>query len=158
MLRLSKLSDYGTVIMAHMARDPARLYSASEIDAALGVGLATVTKLLKMFLREGLLVSQRGVHGGYALARAPTSISLAQIIDAVEGPLGMTECCVTAGLCGQEPGCAVRGNWQRINRVIRDALEGVSLAEFAQPEFVPIDVAAIRSRHPMETLTCQAKQ
>jgi FeS assembly SUF system regulator len=133
MLRLSKLSDYGTVIMAHMAREPARSYSAGELAEAVSLARPTVTKLLKLLAREQLLVSQRGAKGGYMLARTPEEISIAQIIDAVDGRFGMTECCSSAGLCVQETVCSVRANWQRINRVIRDTLASVTLGEFAGP-------------------------
>jgi FeS assembly SUF system regulator len=133
MLRLSKLSDYGTVIMAHMAREPARSYSASELAEAVSLGRPTVTKLLKLLAHEQLLVSQRGAKGGYTLARTPAEISIAQIIDAVDGRFGVTECSASAGLCTQETVCGVRANWQRINRVIRDTLASVTLGELAGP-------------------------
>lgn len=133
MLRLSKLSDYGTVIMAHMAREPARSYSASELAEAVSLGRPTVTKLLKLLAREQLLVSQRGAKGGYMLARTPAEISIAQIIDAVDGHFGVTECSASTGLCTQETVCGVRANWQHINRVIRDTLASVTLGEFAGP-------------------------
>lgn len=147
MLRMSKLSDYSTVIMARIAREPQRFYRSADVAAEVGIALPTVSKLLKILAREHLLVSQRGAKGGYALARPAGDISLAQIIDAVEGPLGLTECSAMAGLCAQEEACAVRGNWQRINRVIREALEGVTLADFAQPVYQPVNLGAIRSRH-----------
>lgn len=131
MLRLSKLGDYGTVIMAHIAREPRRLFSAGEIAAHSGIGAPTVSKLLKRLARDGLLVSQRGARGGYALARAPGEISLAQIIDAVEGPLAMTECSARAGLCALERDCPARARWQAVNGVVRAALDGVRLADFA---------------------------
>lgn len=140
MLRLSKLGDYGTLIMAHMARDPRRVFSAAEIAAAVGVGLPTVSKVLKMLARAALLVSHRGTRGGYALARPPENISIVQIIDAVEGTMGITECSVTAGLCGQEPGCLVRAGWLRVNHLVRAALEGVRLADFAPPVAGPVAV------------------
>lgn len=146
MLRLSKLSDYATVIMARLARDPGRHFSAAEIAGTVGIAAPTVSKLLKTLTRAGLLLSQQGSRGGYALARAPEEISLAQVIDAVEGPLGIVECGVEQGLCAYELGCQVRVNWQRVNRVIRDALEGIKLGEFAQPAFQPVDLQTIRSR------------
>lgn len=151
MLRLSKLGDYGTVIMAHMAREPLRVFSAPEIAAAIGVSLPTVSKLLKLLARDGLLISHRGTKGGYTLARSPDEISIVQIIDAVEGRIGMTECSVTAGLCAQESRCMARGSWLRINQVVRSALEGVRLAEFAQPVATPIDIGAIRTDKRFES-------
>lgn len=153
MLRLSKLSDYATVIMAHMAREPDRSFSAAEMAAAVAIALPTVSKLLKILTRAELLVSRRGSHGGYALARPPRDISLAQVIDAVDGPPGITECAVVAGLCSHEDGCLVRRNWQRVDRVIRDALEGINLGDFAQPAFQPVDLAAIRSRRTSDCVS-----
>lgn len=133
MLRLSKLSDYATVIMVHMAGEAHRFHSAGEVAEAVAMSLPTASKLLKILAGAGVLVSQRGAKGGYALARPAREISMAQIVDAVEGPIGVTECNVAAGLCMQEAGCRARSGWQRINRVIREALEHTSLAEFAQP-------------------------
>jgi len=140
MLRLSKLGDYGTVIMAHIACDAERCFSAAEVAAAIGVARPTVSKLLKILAREGLVVSHRGAKGGYSLARPPDQISIAQIIDAVEGRIAMTECSATAGLCARESGCAVRSAWRRINEAVRTALEGVRLAEFAQPSSAPVGI------------------
>jgi FeS assembly SUF system regulator len=150
MLRLSKLGDYGTVIMACMALEPERLYRTAEVASMVGVPLPTAGKVLKTLARGGLLVSQRGAKGGYTLARRAQEISIAQIIVAVEGPLGMTECSAMAGLCLQEAGCPVRGNWLRINAAVLHALESVNLADFARPAAmpgaVPIDLGAIRAR------------
>lgn len=144
MLRLSKLTDYGTVIMTHMARKPERTYSAAELSAVIGVGLPTASKILKMLAREKLLVSARGAKGGYTLARPPGEISLAQVIDAMEGPVGMTECSVVVGLCLQERSCSIRANWRRINDVIKHALNDVTLADMTQPTFQPVDIGALR--------------
>ncbi|HJV26898.1 MAG TPA: SUF system Fe-S cluster assembly regulator [Aromatoleum sp.] len=132
MLRVSKLGDYGTMIMVHMARQPLRLFSACDMAMATGLGAATVSKLMKCLAREGLLVSHRGTHGGYRLAREAAEISIAQIVDAVEGPVGVTECSVAAGTCAQEATCTVRAGWQGINSLLRASLESVRLAEFAR--------------------------
>jgi FeS assembly SUF system regulator len=145
MLRLSKLTDYGTVIMTHLARNRGRIYSAAEVAAAIGVAVPTASKILKTLARHHLLQSLRGVNGGYLLARPPEQISLAQVIDAMEGPAGMTECSVGAGLCAQEGLCAIRANWQSINRVIFRALNSVTLAEMAQPVFHPVDIGALHA-------------
>ena len=142
MLRVGKLTDYGTVVMTAFARQPQRLHSANEIAAELGLALPTVSKVLKALVQYGLLVSHRGAKGGYSLAAAPEEISVAQIIAAIEGPIALTECSDTAGLCGQEPQCSVRGNWQRINSAVRDALERVTLAELARPMAQPLRFSA----------------
>lgn len=131
MLRLSKLTDYGTVIMFHMARQPDCVCSAGEVAVAVGLTLPTASKILKSLARSGLLVSRRGAGGGYALARPPQHISVAQIIEAMEGGFGMTECASQKGLCPQESACVARDPWQFINRAVRHALERVTLADAA---------------------------
>ena len=141
MLRLSKLTDYGTVIMSHMARQPAALHSAGEIALALGVAAPTVSKVLKRLARAELLQSARGAQGGYRLARAPESISVADVIDALEGPIGITECSAMVGLCAQEACCPVRGHWQWLNRIVRHSLDRVTLEEMSRARWRPDDVA-----------------
>ena len=151
MLRLSKLTDYGTVAMAHFARHPDRIHAAAELAAAIGVAMPTASKILKMLARADLLRSVRGARGGYVLSRPPRDISIADVIDAIEGPIGVTECSAIPGLCAQESWCAIRGNWQRINRVIHGALDQMTLAELAQPAFKPVhlDARPVRARRAL---------
>jgi FeS assembly SUF system regulator len=143
---MSKMADYGTVIMTSIAREPAQVHSASELAGRIGVAVPTVSKVLKTLAREGLLVSLRGAKGGYALPRPPAQISVAQIIGAMDGPIGMTECSTHAGLCTQESGCSVRANWQKVNHIVREALEQVTLEQMTQPTVQTVDVSAIKSR------------
>ncbi len=134
MLRISKLTDYGTLIMTHMARVPDRMHSAAGLAETLGLGLPTASKVLKALGRHELVTSLRGAHGGYTLARPARSITVADIIDALEEqPFGLTECSATSGLCEMENGCGIRSNWLRINTVVRHALEDVSLADMVEP-------------------------
>lgn len=133
MLRLSKLTDYGTVALAHMARKPTAVYAAADVAVATHLTVPTVSKLLKCFARAGLLTSQRGARGGYALARPPEQITAVQIIDAIEGPVAITQCSLSHDRCGIEPVCGVGHNWQRISLAIRDALKTVTLAQLARP-------------------------
>ena len=134
MLRISKLADYGTMVTAYMARRPDQFVNAGEIAQALHLGRPTVSKILKMLGRATLVVSARGAAGGYTLARAPKLITVAEIIDAIEGqPFGLTECSATDGLCAQEDNCIIRGNWRRINGAVRRVLEEVSLADMIRP-------------------------
>ena len=133
MLRISKLTDYGTLVMTHMAVFPDRQFSASEIAVALGLGVPTVSKVLKALTRHGLVASIRGPRGGYALSRTPEEISIAEIVDALEEqPFGLTECSATSGLCNYEDGCLIRTNWQRISHIVRRALEDVRLADMVR--------------------------
>lgn len=133
MLRLSKLTDYGTVVLAYMANRPDAVHAAADVAAATRVGLPTVSKLLKAFTRAGLVTSYRGAHGGYSLARPPEAISAVDIIDAIEGPVAITQCSLNHSNCGIEAVCGVGHNWQRISHVIREALTTVTLAQLTRP-------------------------
>ena len=137
MLRLSKLTDYGTVVLAQIARDPARLHTAAELATALHLAVPTVSKLLKQFARAGLLSSHRGARGGYTLARPAEDITAVQIIDALEGPVAITQCSMSHSRCGIESVCGIGHNWQRISLAIRDALRTVTLAQLARPVSLP---------------------
>ena len=133
MLRVSKLTDYATVVMTVLADQPERVHSAQELAERARLELPTVSKLLKQLAHAGLAESFRGVNGGYRLTRAPQRISIAEIVTAMEGPIGMTECSAHSGLCGHEPHCGVRVNWQRINQAIAQALGSVTLADMLKP-------------------------
>jgi len=132
MLRMSKLTDYGTMVLAQLAANETGLATASQVAGATHLGQPTVSKLLKSLAHAGLVVSTRGVQGGYALARSADSISAAEIIDALEGPVAITECSSAHGECDLESYCRVGMAWQRINRSIRKALEDVTLADLQQ--------------------------
>ena len=133
MLRVTKLTDYASVVLTVLASDPAAVLSASELAERAGLEVPTVAKLLKPLAQAGLVEGFRGANGGYKLARDAAEISLVEIVEAMEGPLGMTECSVHAGQCGIEDSCGVRANWRRINDVVADALRGVSLAQMLGP-------------------------
>lgn len=129
MLRISKLTDYGTVLLAHLAANPKDVCSAADVAAATGIALPTVSKLLKSLAKSGLVTSTRGANGGYSLARSPAEISAADVIDALEGPVSITECSSIDSLCEHEGVCSVGGAWQRINVAIRRALDDISLSD-----------------------------
>jgi FeS assembly SUF system regulator len=133
MLRVSKLTDYATVVMTALAEAPAEVMSAQALAERAHLEVPTVSKLLKQLAHAGLIDSFRGVNGGYRLARAPEAISVAEIVIAMEGPIGMTECGAQPGLCDHERHCGVRGNWQRINQAIVDALRHITLADMVKP-------------------------
>jgi FeS assembly SUF system regulator len=156
MLRMSKLADYGTVLMAAMARDPDALHSATGLASKLGMGTATVSKILKTLVRESLVASTRGVHGGYRLLRSPSDISVAQVIRALDGPIGMTECSTTPGLCSQESRCTVRANWMRVNHVVLEVLNGITLDQLNRPAPGVVKVESI-GRRGARALTGRAR-
>lgn len=140
MLRLSKLTDYATVMLSYMAHETNTLHSAIEIADVTGIALPTVSKILKLLVNAGLLSSARGVKGGYRLARAPEKISVAAVISALEGPIAITECSISAQSCVQAGDCKIRANWGLINQTIYNALEAVSLADMVMPIILPKEV------------------
>ena len=145
MLRVSKLTDYATAVMTCLASAGDGVTSAQALAERARLELPTVSKLLKQLAQAGLVASTRGINGGYRLARAPKRITIADIVTAMEGPIGMTECSAHAGLCDHEPHCGVRVNWQRINQAIANALANVTLADMLhvprQRASIPVRVA-----------------
>jgi FeS assembly SUF system regulator len=133
MLRISRLTDYGTMILVHLAGRAGRVCSASDVAAATHVALPTVQKILKLLARSGLIVSVRGAEGGYQLGRPAHSITAADILDVLEGPVAITECSQADSQCELEPLCQVGGAWQKINRSIRLALDDITLADLSRP-------------------------
>jgi FeS assembly SUF system regulator len=136
-LRISKLTDYATVILASMAADPASWRTATDVSRSIHLAAPTVSKLLKQLHRAGLVDSSRGLHGGYRLARPAAQISAAAILDALEGPLALTECSTGHSQCALTANCSVGGSWQRINHAIRESLSEITLAELAGLERNP---------------------
>jgi FeS assembly SUF system regulator len=135
MFRMSRLTDYGIVILAQMAGGPeGEPHTARGLAEATHLPLPTVTKLLKQLGKSGLLASIRGTKGGYRLTRSPRQVSMAEVIAALEGPISLTECNgALPSECIHEAGCRVRPSWAVINRAIRGALERVTLAEMVTP-------------------------
>lgn len=133
MLRISKLADYGTIILTAMAGEPEWTFSAAELGLRTRLPLPSVSKILKILLRQGIVVSLRGANGGYKLARAPAEISTVQILNALDGPLGVTECSVSPGLCQREAQCGARAHWHMVNRVVLQALEQITLQHMIAP-------------------------
>jgi len=137
MLRLSRLADYGVMVMAHIAADPAGVHNAPDAAAATGLPGPTVAKIMAKLGRAGLLASQRGAHGGYRLVAQPADISIAQIVTALDGPIALTQCSDhhQPSACDRENLCVSRRGINRINTAIRGALEGVTLAELTRPAY-----------------------
>lgn len=146
MLRISKLTDYATVLLAEMARRPNQCLPASRLAELTRLEPPTVAKVLKTLARAGLISSVRGVNGGYRLTDAPSDISVAGIIRAMEGPIALTECGLEPGLCSHEPDCSLKGNWQRIGQAVERALSELTLADLARPSSPRIAIRA----EPME--------
>lgn len=133
MLRLSKLTDYALLMTDYLAKRRDSLSSMSDISKQTRVPRATVRKILNRLLDAGIVRSVRGIHGGYQLADTPDRISIARVIDAMEGPLAMTECNQPGSLCSMECHCQLRGNWIQINRWVNNLLSSMTLADLTRP-------------------------
>ena len=146
MLRVTKLTDYATVILVALARAPDRVHSSAELAELARLEAPTVAKVLKPLAHAGLVESFRGASGGYRLARPARDIPLIAIVEAIEGPLGMTECSGEHSTCEHESHCGVQVHWRRINDVIADALGGITLADMLPPsaarKSIPLQLAA----------------
>ena len=151
MLRITKLTDYATVVLTALAASPDRVHSAAELAERARLELPTVSKLLKPLAHAGLVSSFRGASGGYQLARPATQISLIEIVEAIEGRLGVTECSGEHSRCEHQPHCGVQGHWRRINDVISDTLRGMSLAEMLPPRApAPEGAASVGKSIPLK--------
>jgi FeS assembly SUF system regulator len=161
MIRLTRQADYGVVVMTHFARHAGfETTTTRDVAAETHLPLPMAGKILKALAKGGLLESHRGVNGGYCLARAPDEISVADIITAIEGPIGMTECSgEEADGCNIEGLCAVRGNWQLVNRVVQQALERITLAHMASPMPCDFEVVEAHPRgEPLPSLSVASRQ
>jgi FeS assembly SUF system regulator len=148
MIRLSKLTDYGILLMTQMARRPEQaLHTARDLAQQTQLPLPTVSKILKLLSSGSLLLSHRGVKGGYSLAKLPREISVGQIIAVLEGPIGVTECGGAPGLCEMEPHCPVSANWRIISDELRQALENLTLPDLINP------LQLVTRRNPLITAT-----
>src|SRR6201996_1755562 len=146
MLRISKLTDYATVVLASLAEQPKQVRTAAALAERTRIAAPTVSKLLKQLHKAGLLSSTRGLHGGYQLARPAAQITVAAILDALEGPVTLTDCAGGHGQCGIEHNCRVAPVWQRLNIAIRRALSDVTLAELAGLDSVQPRLPAMEHR------------
>ena len=146
MLRISKLTDYATVILGSLATAPETQRTAADLAASTHVAAPTVSKLLKQLQRAHLVTSVRGLKGGYRLARPAESITAAQILDALEGPLALTTCASTQHHCDIETTCQVGNAWQRVSLAVRNSLEEITLADLAGLRAVKVRFDAFDAR------------
>ena len=134
MLRLTNLADYSVVVMTAAARCAEGQLSAGSVAARTGIPAPTVAKVMGLLKRGGLLASSRGVAGGFRLARTPGAISVADSVEAVEGPIALTNCQHgEVSACALEGSCAVRPHWRPINVAVRAALAAVTARRPRRP-------------------------
>jgi Rrf2 family protein len=142
MLRLSKKADYALMAMKHLAMRPdAGSASAREIAEQYDIPIELMAKVLQRLARRGLLTSHQGTRGGYRLGRGPSAISVADIIQAIDGPLTVTACSTDSESCGQYAKCSVRDPLWRIKDRIIAALATCSLQEISTVEPPPAEDA-----------------
>ncbi len=136
MFRLSKGTDYGIRILAHLAGDEAgTTHNAREVAARLRLPLPMVSKVMKSLARAGVLESHRGAKGGFSLRRRPSEISVSDMITALEGPVALTECMIGPSLCQHEGSCTVQEPWSVINRAVQGTLSTITLSDLIHPGF-----------------------
>lgn len=135
MLKISRLADYAVVILASMSKQPKGLMKTAEVSTLVALPGPTVSKVLKLLVKQGLVDSVRGAGGGYRLSAAPANISVAAIISAVDGPITLTACVEgNAGSCDYRRSCPVHGRWDNVNTAIYNALAEVTLADMIARE------------------------
>ncbi|MEH6475701.1 MAG: SUF system Fe-S cluster assembly regulator [Sneathiella sp.] len=138
MIKLSKMTDYGVVIMSEMRHIEGRIMTAPDLSLYTGLPVPTAAKILRILAKSGLLTSIRGAHGGYRLDRSPNQISIAEIVRVLEGPVAVTSCVDDShDDCSVEQCCPMRGGWEKINRAINTALEEVTLADMSHSNVKP---------------------
>jgi len=136
MLRIGKLTDYAMLIMSQMAKSPETVLSATFLAETLHLTTTTVSKILKMLSDASLVTSVRGAEGGYRLARVATEITVANVIEAMEGELALTECCEGDGLCFIDSMCTMRENWRKINKMVHSLLARFTIIDMTEPLFI----------------------
>ena len=157
MLRISRLTDYATVLLAALAGEPARVQTATALAEQTHIAAPTVSKLLKQLQRAGLVTSTRGLRGGYQLSRPAAQISAAAILDALEGPVALTDCAAGHGNCEIEDSCRVSRVWQRLNLAMRRALCDISLAQLAGLDAAPSRLPAFEREMKAAASRTQAR-
>ncbi|HZL59146.1 MAG TPA: SUF system Fe-S cluster assembly regulator [Stellaceae bacterium] len=136
MIILSKLADYGVIVASHLAADPERQVTAAAVAVETRLPRATVAKLLKALAHGGVVTGARGVAGGYRLARPAASISVAEVVGAIDGAIGVTQCTTHGPSCQRADFCGTKPHWQRINAAVGTALSGMTLAEMTPGAFL----------------------
>jgi FeS assembly SUF system regulator len=138
MLRLTKLTDYGILLMTRMAASEQGLFAAAELSESTRIPAPTVSKILQTLLHEGMLESTRGAKGGYRLAHPAAEINVRDIITVFEGSIALTECNLDGVSCDQSEVCSTSNNWKRINGAMLQALASISLEDMTEQDFVPV--------------------
>ena len=155
MLRLSKMTDYGVLLMSELAKDASLVQRAPDLADATHIPQPTVRKVMTALIQSNLVASTRGINGGYKLQRNPGSISVRELIHCLEGNVSLTDCEVSGKkACEQAEVCGTKKNWLKINQAMRDALQNITLEDMVNSGFTPIftmqKVVPIRLEHGVQ--------
>jgi FeS assembly SUF system regulator len=131
MIRFAKLTDYALRVAAELARDEQQTFSVAELGSATRLESTTVAKVLKLMAKAGLVKSFRGVAGGYRLASDASALNVASVVEAMEGPLGVTACVADPGSCLHEGNCGISAPMRQISQAVERTLRAVSLRELS---------------------------
>lgn len=157
MLRLTRIADYGVLLMANMAASDRPRLTAADLATATRIPSPTVSKVLQTLLMGKLLISVRGAHGGYSLARTAEKISVAEILQCFDGDLALTECNQEHSQCDQHSVCGISRNWQGINRSIARVLRNISLSDMMAEQFEPEFCLVTKSRSNPSIIPLEAE-
>jgi FeS assembly SUF system regulator len=146
MIILSKLADYGVIVASHLAADPERQMTAAALADETRLPRATVAKLLKALAHAGIVTGARGAAGGYRLARQGAAITVAEVVAAIDGAIGVTQCTSHELACDRHSFCPTRPHWKRINDAVGLALSAITLAEMVTPFGAPLARLHAQSR------------
>lgn len=133
MLKITKITDYAVVVLCCLVKQKANILNTTEIAKQVNIQVPTVSKVLKILVKSGLVESYRGSDGGYSLLKDPKEISISQIIEILEGPIALTSCATneTASSCEFINSCQLSRPWQKINYNINNMLQKISLHDIA---------------------------
>lgn len=132
-MKLSRMTDYAVTLATVMARGEGQLHSVTALAQKTGLGEPTVSQILKRLTKEGILSSVRGASGGYSLALGAENITMAHVVEAMEGPIALTKCLEghEKGACAIEEFCGTKSSWAKVNDAVKQALNELSLADVA---------------------------
>src|SRR5215468_12059625 len=152
MIILSKRVDDGVIVATHLAAYPDRVVTAGVVASETRLPAATVAKVLKALAHAGLVLATRGATGGYRLARGAAAISVAEVVAAIDGDIGLTQCSVHVDECARTTYCPTRPHWAAINRAVGEALSAISLDAMLTPAaFAPHTFPSADRSQPDET-------
>ena len=151
MLRITKMTDYAVLILANLALHDNKLLTAKEIASETHISLPTTQKILKKLNRKNLVISKQGASGGYSLDPETKKLSVATLLEKLDGDLSITQCSSTDDQCEVEDFCNIGNAWQMINQRVQWALNDITLGDLIHPtrieQFISTNIPVARGNH-----------